>query len=383
MIYVYDSNLNKIGIVDRYNSLITSKRYRENGDCEIYMPASADALDLLRVGRYVSKTDDVVLYRINSIELATDAESGNFLTVKGIDAKSFIDQRIVLETTLGNGNAEAFALKLINDALGATASTARRLPFFSTAVTGLTETISEQVSYKNVGEKIREYCTRFGWGYRVEINGNTIQFSFYKGADRSAFVVFSPAYENISTSNYAEDKTNMGNFALIGGEGQGSDRIKETVGTATGADRYEIFVDAKDQSKSVTYKDVTSAYPGGVIITESGVNYYAVDGVKIAELESASPQPNDKCQLVDDIYRSQLDAKGNDALSQFGATKSFESTIFAAGTWTYGEDYFLGDIVKVENEYGISVNARIIEVVEVEDENGYSTEPKFEYLSEE
>ena len=37
-------------------------------------------------------------------------------------------------------------------------------------------------------------------------------------------------------------------------------------------------------------------------------------------------------------------------------------------------------MVTVENEYGISVTARITEVMEVDDDTGYSVEPKFEYL---
>lgn len=39
----------------------------------------------------------------------------------------------------------------------------------------------------------------------------------------------------------------------------------------------------------------------------------------------------------------------------------------------------LGDIVTVQNEYGITMNARITEVIETFDENGYSVSPKFEY----
>ena len=46
----------------------------------------------------------------------------------------------------------------------------------------------------------------------------------------------------------------------------------------------------------------------------------------------------------------------------------------------YKTDYNLGDIVTIRNEYGFSVPARIVEVVEAFDENGYSIEPKFEYL---
>lgn len=389
MIFVYDENLNKIGIIDRYNSLITAKRYKANGDCEVYLPATRGAIDLLRLGRYVGKTDDFTVYRINRVELLTDAENGNFLTVTGIDAKAFIDQRIILQTYMCNGNAERFALRLVNDSLGVSASRERELKnsggeyYFLTEEKGLTDTLTEQVSYRNLGEKIREYCERFGWGYKTELQGNKLVFSFYVGTDRSAEVVFSPSYENITTSDYAEDRTNMGNFCLVGGQGEGASRIKTTVGTATGKDRYELFVDAKELSKEIRYGDLIEAYPNGSIVQSGGVYYYQQNGVNIAILQQNPPAENDTCQLTDTVYTEQLAAKGRERIAEYGAAKSFQSKIFPYGTWEYGRDFFLGDIVKVENEFGISVNARIVEIVEVEDEKGFSLEPKYEYLTEE
>ena len=41
------------------------------------------------------------------------------------------------------------------------------------------------------------------------------------------------------------------------------------------------------------------------------------------------------------------------------------------------EDFFLGDIVQIENEYGIQAQPRIIEIIESEDENGISVIPTF------
>ena len=381
MIFVYDSDLTPIGIIDRYNSFIAAKRYKENGDCEIYLPASSDALELLKMGRFVGETDDSVIYRINYIELTTDAENGNFITIKGIDSKAFIDQRICDGTNIVKGRAEAFIVKLVNDALGSSASSARAIPNFAAVDGGLPDVITEQVSYKNIGEKVREYCERFGWGYKSELSNGQLIFSVYKGADRSNTVVFAPQYENISTSDYAEDRTNMGNVAYIGGQGEGADRIREQVGTATGADRYEKFVDAREMSTKVTFEQVTEGYPGGIITIDTGGQYYySVDGVQIAKVETYSPQSSDQCELMDDIYREQLDAKGRDELANYAASVSFQSEIVNR-TFEYGKDWFLGDIVKIENEYGITVNARITEIIEVEDENGYSLQPSFEYLT--
>ena len=39
--------------------------------------------------------------------------------------------------------------------------------------------------------------------------------------------------------------------------------------------------------------------------------------------------------------------------------------------------YNLGDIVQIENEYGIQATARILEIIDCEDESGYSTVPTF------
>ena len=389
MINIYDTDLKLVGVLDNYNSSIFAKRYRENGDCEVYLPSTQDALDSLKMGYYLAKIGDSVLYRINYIELTTDAENGNFLTVKGVDAKSFIDQRVVLRTSIARGSAEAFALSLVNDSLGASAESDRQLKdsggnlIFETASQGFSDQLTEQVSYKNVGEKIREYCALFGWGYKAELVNGKIQFSFYKGADRSDSVVFSPEYENITTSDYFEDRSELKNYVLIGGQGQGADRVMVLVGDTSGADRYEMFVDAKDQSSIVTYGEMTKAYSGGTIVpvVGTGTYEYVLNGATIATLDTDTPTADTKCDLTLGIYELQLVDRAVAAMSEYKAKTDFESEVIPDVTFVYGQDYFLGDIVKVENEFGISVNARISEIVEVEDENGYSIQPTFEYLT--
>jgi hypothetical protein len=80
------------------------------------------------------------------------------------------------------------------------------------------------------------------------------------------------------------------------------------------------------------------------------------------------------------IYEVYLLTRGYEKLSEYGVVTAFEGTVEPDVTFTYKRDYFLGDVVTVENSYGISLSARIVEVTEVNDDNGYSIEPKFEYL---
>ena len=55
---------------------------------------------------------------------------------------------------------------------------------------------------------------------------------------------------------------------------------------------------------------------------------------------------------------------------------NYSGEILDNGMYKYGEDYFLGDTVLIENDYGIKAKATIVEITEVEDETGYKIVPK-------
>lgn len=427
-VYVLNKNLEPIGLIDTYKSLIWSNRYNDLGDCEIYVEATAGMLELLKKDYYLCRSDDSMVCQIKKIELDTNSQTGNYLIITGKDAKGLLDQRIIWSTITCNGNVEAFGRELVNLTCINPKLSYRALlkengtPLIQLGnVAGFKEAVNEQVSYKNVGEKIREYCQSYGWGYRLVYTGLYLWFQFYKGTDRSNYVIFSSDYENINSTKYVEDYTNMANVALVGGEGQGSARSRNVSGYAEGIDRYEIFVDAKDISKTITWQQLTSMYPttdkgGQGYIDHNGVNYvykmnylnveivdsdqltqlkinypdgheisinnvpyYQVYNVIIANLPNNSPQDTDNVELWSIVYEVYLLNRGYEKLAEYGSKKSFEGSIAPNVTFEYKKDYFLGDIVTVENEFGVSVAARITEVVEVFDNKGYSVEPKFEY----
>ena len=65
-------------------------------------------------------------------------------------------------------------------------------------------------------------------------------------------------------------------------------------------------------------------------------------------------------------------------MSAYKSVTSFTGNIIVGVNYIYKKDYNLGDIVSIINEYGISIKARICEILENQDENGYSMEPTFE-----
>lgn len=433
-IYILNKDLEQIGIIDSYTSLIWANRYAEKGDCELYIEATTTNLNLLKKGNYLIRHDDEMVCRIETIELDTDVESGNYIIVTGYDVKKILDQRVIWGQSNVDGSVEDYIRDLVYKSLVNPNLSARQIKnesgranFFLGDKANFNEVISEQNSYKNIGEKIRDFCTKYKWGYKVIVDDTTKNFYFlmYNGTDRSDYVVFSSDYENLISTKYKEDSSNLANVALVAGEGEGSDRARNVSGYAESLDRNEIYVDAKDISRTIKWSDLIAmypttddgghghiyktaqegaaymmdiidipivdsnqlaelkrAYPTGKEITKNGIKYFQAYNVIIADLSSFAPEANDDVILRDIVYSVYLLNRGYEKLAEYGTAVSFEGSVEPSTTFEYKKDYWLGDLVTVENEYGISVKARIIEIIEVCDDNGYSIEPKFEYLEE-
>ena len=73
-----------------------------------------------------------------------------------------------------------------------------------------------------------------------------------------------------------------------------------------------------------------------------------------------------------------MEAAGEEKLAETEITTEFTGEILPGTNFTYGVDYFLGDIVQIENDYGISKATRITEIIASKDENGENVIPTFE-----
>lgn len=443
-VYVLNSLLETIAIIDNYKSLIWANRFNAVGDCELYLPATTENLQYLQRNNYLWRPDDDMICIIRYIELTTNPEEGNYLVVKGYDVKSFLDQRIIWKTYFANGtpgNAENFIRGMVIDSLGydiynldrgischhtGTGKDDDYIRFIfklSPNLAGINKTISGQISYKNLGETVRSYCHEYDCGYKVYMdkdtwNRNNFYFTLQKGADRSGTVIFSEEFENLSVSKYVEDATGVITFAMVGGTGEGPKRFKAEAGGGKSVDRHEIFVDAKDTSRQVQWGEISAEYPGGYwiqykgfyiyvlpeffipVISAShlatleryypggdvfnigGTDFYRLLDAELAHSITNTPKDTDEVTMEDVLYNVVLLQQGFEYLAGHAVATSFDGTIAPNVTFFYKRDYFLGDKVLIQNEFGISAKATITEVVEVNDDNGYSVQPKYEYVTE-
>lgn len=348
-IYVMEPTLERVGVIDSYRSLIWTQRYYEPGDFELWIDATPENIDLCRRGRMLYRDMDYEdgtiksVMIIQAINLHTSLEEGNTILLQGKDLKSLLHQRIIWNQTVFSGTLEANIRKAVKDNIISPSLAARAISNFTLAPEmGGTETVKAQATGDNLGEWISEQLRVYEIGYDVVLTDGSFVFGLYRGVDRSyeqdvnPYVVFSPGYENLLATDYVIDATEHANVAMIAGEGEGTARKTATAGDASGLDRREIYVDANDLSTDTSSGTITAS-----------------------------------------TYKAQLMTKGEEALAEHRISVAFTGEIQPDVNVVYGTDYFLGDKVEIANEFGVEASARIVEIIDSEDETGRTVVPTF------
>ena len=343
-IYILDTSFKRLGVIDYCASIIWTRRYCAAGDFELYIPADQNALSLIKKARLVMRGDDQTnLMVIETIKLQTDVENGDYLTVSGRSAESWIGRRIVWSQTNLSGTVTNCVKTLLNNNLINPTNTARTINKIEIGqFCSCSETVTRQITGANLLETIVELLNTYRLGFELEFDGEMLYFNIYEGTDRSTdqttnpHVIFSPEYDNLLTTEYEVSITDYKSVALVAGEGEGAARKRYQVGSDSGLHRRELYVDARDISSD----------------TDDGT-------------------------LEIDEYNALLAQKGNEALSETIITQAFSGAVEASLGYQYKKDYFLGDTVNIINEYGIGAAVRITEVIESWNENGYSCIPTF------
>lgn len=355
-IYVLNQNFELQGVIDEYVSIIWRPAYYDVGDFEIYLGATDKAVSLLKENWYVVRSSDITVkngvttYKkvmiIKNLQLITDVENGDFYCVTGRELKFILHQRIVWgQTILSNDTAEYGLRQLIAQNAVSPVEPTRVIPNMQFGeVKGYTEKIELQISNKPLDEAITEICKTFNYGWDIYITDNKYTVDIYKGLDRSynqterPYVVFSDDFDNLYDTEYLYESEEYSNMTLIGGEGEGLDRIYAYVNNdISGLDRYETFTDARDISQN-----------------------------------SSSTTP-----ISYEDYILLLEERGKENLASRVISEGFSGEVLSDVAFKYGQDFNLGDVVTVINKYGIQKNVRVLSAIESEDESGTKLLPQF------
>ena len=346
-------------ICDSFSSLLWDIEYYSCGAFEVYIAASPQNIEIFQTGRIVGRDDDKEHYGlIESVEIQTDAEDGDYLIVRGRFLMCLLERRIIYPTV--NFTKETIYADIIKTVVqfNAVVSGVRKIPSLSFGIaTGSCweQKTKLQISYDNLMRWVYTICEKIGGTANIRLSKMTNEqyemlLELSEGSDRSIMqeenphIVFSDGYNNVLSFSYVTDISVQKNFAYILGKGEGEERKRTTYcsnSEPSNLDRYEVYVDAKDMSDEEQVGGETKPIP---------------------EAE----------------YIELLKEKGKQSMVL--PLTALESQIAVQSTqFRYNADYFVGDYVTVEHRrFGLRQNKiQLIGMIESFDQNGRNLTPTF------
>lgn len=349
-ISLLDSSFDNIYLLDAFDSLIWTDRYWFCGDFEINVPPSSELLDHLTNTKYFRLPESEHLMIFEDLNIHSESEKGNSLVITGRSLESILDRRIVWTGTTLTGSFQDGIQTILNDAIISPSDTDRDISNFVFSASENPYIVALLIDSQFIGvsvyELISALCRSKEVGFKITLNSSSnFQFELYMGDNRSynqsllPYVVFSMDFDNLLNADYVQTSRLLKTIALVEGEaGVGNTPTYVVIdapgSTATGLNRRELFVKAN-------------------IIRNSP------DG-----------------ELTDAEYIDALEGKGLEELAKNINLEVFDGEIDST-IFKYGIDYFMGDIIQIEDEYGHSAESRITEVIYSQNEEGIRIYPTF------
>ena len=352
-------NISLEAVCDSFSSLLWDIEYYKCGTFEVYIATSSRNIEIFQTGRIVGRDDDKEHFGlIESVELETDSEDGDYLIIKGRFLMCLLERRIIYPT-LNFTKMTTYGM-IIQKAVenNVLVSGNRLIPGLKLGEiqgTCWSQTTKLQISYDNLMEWVYTICEKIGGTANIRLSKtNTEQyemiFELSQGTDRSILqevnphIIFSDRYNNLLSFTYFTDTSVKKNYAYVLGKGEGEKRKRTTYfegSEPSSLDRYEVYVDAKEISDEEQVDNETKP---------------------ISETE----------------YEELLKEKGKQNLVPT-KTKSESQIAVQSTQFQYGVDYFVGDFVTVEHHrFGIRQNKiQLVGMIESFDRNGRNLTPTF------
>lgn len=323
-INVYSKDLIFIGIIDDFKSLRWRRKYFETGEFEMHIPYDKRLDKFLEKDNIIIRNDAVENGIIENWQIDDKGEYVEAV-VFGRFLSSILDRRIIKNRINFTGQILEGERKILNEM-----TSFSMLEVKPTSI--ISNNITFQCTYKNVYEYLVKLARNSTIAHRIiaDVERKKFIYENYCGLDRTDLQAINPRYEfsedrsNIEEAKYTLSTSEEKNYALVGGSGEGTNRILVEVqkGEFTDLDLKETFVDASSETLD---EDVT---------------------------------------LAD--YKKNLTLIGGQEL--LDPTETIDVSVFFND---YKKCWDLGDIVNVKKEsWNVSMRQRIIEVEEIiEDKN--------------
>jgi hypothetical protein len=258
-ISIFNKDMELLNVIKNLTSLTLTRNFFYPGTFGFELPFNSTILSQLEDDDNFVVFDDGNIGLINDIKDSEKQQNGikEQFTIQGNLGLSLLNSRTVFPTT-GNeydaitDNVETVMKHYVANCITAPTDANRTISNFEIEIDkSLGDEIYYQMRYENLSE-INNLAYAYSLGHNIYFDkiSKKLKYDVFSGTDRSVSqsvnerVIFSKDFGNVSEQGYAVSKKNYKNYGIIGGSGDGVDRIIDEVGTATGWNRKEIFIDA-------------------------------------------------------------------------------------------------------------------------------------------
>jgi hypothetical protein len=354
-----DENFRHIRWEDSYVSLLWIERYWEHGEFELICAPTPELLSDLYETKYLALTKTVRdvphMMVMEGIQIAVDPLNGDLVTISGRSLESMLDYRIVWDDTLLMTDLENAVFQLIDEAIINPSNNDRWIDAFTFAYTDDERIWDIEVATHFRGESLHEaisaLCRPNGVGFSVIRSGGEngeFVFQLRMGVDRGfsqtdrPTIAFTTDLDNLKNANYQHSVIPLRNICqVLLSEGGG----EKTVVTARAKDEYG-----------------EEGYFSGIerreMYHEAALNMTS-DDIEQWEKEDA------------------LVGKGESELARNKTAEIFDGEVDSTA-YVYGDDYHLGDILEIRDNYGHSAQVQVVEMVYSCNSEGAKMFPMFD-----
>ena len=354
-IKLLDNDFEEIYILDVFKSLIWTDRYWKAGDFEITTAPTSDILAMLLDTTYLALAESPHHMILEDFNIHSDVEDGNKLIITGRSLETLLERRIAWSAIAMSGNLQTEIERLLDDNVISPTDSLRDLSGFvfntsvDTAITSLT--VDSQFSGETIYKILSDLCVTNGIGFRIfrDLVNDQWDFELYAGVDRSydqsanAYVAFTSNLQNLMNSDYIESSRSLKTVCLVAGSaGVGSIKTTSTV-----------FAPSSSGLSDLARRE---------LYYEANISRNTPDG-----------------ELSEAAYLLQLEGRGSEELAKYIYLKSFDGEIDTT-MYDYGDDFGMGDILQIADDYGHETDSRVTEMTYSQDESGISIYPTFETI---
>ena len=352
-VYVLDSLFRREKVIDRFESLIWTERFSDVGDFSLQVRATTDMRSWLRKDVHLAMNESHRVMKIETVEVEQDEEGRSILRVTGPSLEAVLEDRAaVLRTETGfapkwviEATPVETAKRLFNDIciLGSVDEKDILPMTFSGNIIVPASTIPEvidaiisEIEPKSLFAAIKQLADVWVFGFSIlrRYDMSQLYFDVYTGNDRSSSqtdfdpVIFSPQLDNLQNT--------------------------KSLDTISGA-KNVVMVYSEFGSYEYTPEDVNLDIDG----FERRVLVVQAEGI-----EEDTPNPT-----------IMMDQQAREALAEHRAFTAFDGEVSPRSQYKYGVDYFLGDIVELQNHDGTSQKMRVTEQIFSSDAEGDKSYP--------